>query len=389
MSLMKEYLGVGVQELQDELLNLITRYNKLTGRYLFVYSASPENPIPQTALERPDYYVIHDLLSPQKVHRNLDFFIQTPGGSGETAEDIVKFLHSTFDTVNFVVSGEAKSAGTIMVLSGHEILMTETGSLGPIDAQVQLGRSTISAYDYMEWVKSKQAEAANPPHILNPVDAVIIAQITPGELSGVNHALKFAEDLVIEWLPKYKFRDWNLTEKNKTPVTDEMKKSRAAEIAQQLCNHSKWRSHGRSIKIEDLLDIGLKVICIDDNPDLADVVYRIHTVTTFLYVTTSTYKIFATESDKIFKHASKGSSPAIPGPAFDSVEITHQCSHCGKVHQLYAKFIPDPKIDEKFRKDGRSPFPGDARLKCECGFETDLSGLKNEIETNTGKKMVT
>ena len=63
-------------------------------------------------------------------------YIETPGGSGETAEEVVKFLRNNFDTVSFVVSGEAKSAGTIIVLSGDEILMTETGSLGPIDAQM-------------------------------------------------------------------------------------------------------------------------------------------------------------------------------------------------------------------------------------------------------------
>lgn len=40
-------------------------------------------------------------------------YIETPGGSGETAEEVVKFLRNNFDTVSFVVSGEAKSAGTI------------------------------------------------------------------------------------------------------------------------------------------------------------------------------------------------------------------------------------------------------------------------------------
>ena len=34
--------------------------------------------------------------------------------------------------------------------------MTETGSLGPIDAQMRIGRSVISAYDYMEWVEEKK-----------------------------------------------------------------------------------------------------------------------------------------------------------------------------------------------------------------------------------------
>jgi len=67
-----------------------------------------------------------------------------------------------------------------MVLSGDEILMTETGSLGPIDAQMQIGRSVISAYDYTEWVELKREEAGKTGK-LNPFDATMVAQITPGD----------------------------------------------------------------------------------------------------------------------------------------------------------------------------------------------------------------
>jgi ClpP class serine protease len=69
----------------------------------------------------------------------IDFYTETPGGSGEAAEEIAKFLRKKFEGVNFVIAGEAKSAGTILVLSGDNIYMTDTGSLGPIDAQVKIG----------------------------------------------------------------------------------------------------------------------------------------------------------------------------------------------------------------------------------------------------------
>ena len=75
------------------------------------------------------------MLAGKRGFQRIDMYIETPGGSGETAEEVAKFLRNNFDTVSFVVCGEAKSAGTIIVLSGDEILMTETGSLGPIDAQ--------------------------------------------------------------------------------------------------------------------------------------------------------------------------------------------------------------------------------------------------------------
>lgn len=152
MSLLSEYISkrMGGKELEAELRWLISEYNKLRGTYLFVYAAVIGKPIPSVPIEQADFYVIHDILSDKKSLSKVDIYLETPDGSGETAEEIVEFLHNNFNTVTFVVSGEAKSAGTIVVLSGDEILMTETGSLGPIDAQVKIGRSVVSAYDYIE-----------------------------------------------------------------------------------------------------------------------------------------------------------------------------------------------------------------------------------------------
>ena len=217
-------------------------------------------------------------------------------------EEIVRFLRSKFDNIDFVISGEAKSAGTILALSGNDILMTKSGSLGPIDAQIKIGRTVISAYDYIEWINLKREEAKKYGK-LNPLDATMVAQISPGELSLVYHALKFAEDLVVEWLSKYKFQNWKVTETRKIPVTEEMKKKRASEIAKKLMNHAKWRTHG-------------------------------------------------------------------------------------KVYKLYAKFIENPQIDRDFQKKGAIPFPKDNKLICDCGFEIDLTGIRNDLETKVGKKIL-
>jgi Serine dehydrogenase proteinase len=266
MSLLTDYIQQNRTplELQQELVNLIKLYNAKTGRYLFVYAAAMSKQVPAIPLSMDDYYVIFDLL------RNvtgvvLDFYIETPGGSGEAAEEIVRFLRDKFTEVSFVVSGEAKSAGTIMVLSGDEIKMTRSGSLGPIDAQMEIGRSIASAYDYMEWINEKRIEAQEQGG-LNPFDATMVAQISPGELRGVNNALNFAKDIVQEWLVTYKFRDWKVTTTKKQEVTSEAKKARAAEIVDALVNHTRWRSHGRSLKITDLEQIGLRIKKLDDEP---------------------------------------------------------------------------------------------------------------------------
>ena len=391
MSLLDEYIKKKLSglDLESELLKLISEYNKLRNTYLFVYAAAIGKPIPDVQLGQADFYVFHDLLIDKKGLEKIDVYIETPGGSGEAAEEIVKCLHNNFDTVSFVVSGEAKSAGTIIVLSGDEILMTETGSLGPIDAQMKIGRSVVSAYDYMEWVKDKREEAKKQGS-LNPFDVTMVAQITPGELGSVFNALKFAEDLVVEWLIKYKFKKWAATETRKIPVTKEMKSERAKEIAKELTDHSKWRLHTRSLKIDDLEGIGLKIVRVDHDPKLAEIIYRIQTVCSLIFDSTTNYKIYATKDNKIFRTAVPAGGlirmPKLPVP--DVVEIGQKCPKCGETCEMYAKFVPNPQIDIDFKKKGCIPFPKDAKLKCKCGFEIDLSGIKNQIEMQTGRKIV-
>jgi hypothetical protein len=237
------------EELQLELKNLIRQYNALTDRYLFIYCAALAKVNDDISLEQDDYFIVHDLLYELVGINSIDFYVETPGGSGETAEEIVRFLHKKFP--NVLIAGEAKSAGTLMALGGNKIMMTETGSLGPIDAQVFIGRTVVSAHDYIEWVNNKREESAKT-NSLNPFDATIVAQINPGEIGGVFNSLNFAIDLVEKWLCTYKFANWTITEDQKNLVTPKLKKERANAIATQLTNHSEWRSHGRSLKIEDL-----------------------------------------------------------------------------------------------------------------------------------------
>ena len=96
----------------------------------------------------------------------------------------------------------------------------------------------------------------------------------------------------MDWLPNYKFKNWTVTETKKEKVTEVMKKTRAEYIAKKLSDHSKWRSHGRSIKIDDLEGIGLKIKNVDKDVALSDIVYRIQTVIKLLFESTFIYKIF-------------------------------------------------------------------------------------------------
>jgi hypothetical protein len=387
---MQEYMSkkMSAEDYFRELGKLVVQYNAHQGSYLFVYATAMNKGIPLAMLEQSDYYMIHDMLADPAYGTKVDMYLETPGGKGETAEDIVRFLRDRFDAVSFVISGEAKSAGTIMALSGDNILMTETGSLGPIDAQVKVGRSICSAYDYIEWMDGKRIEAEKN-QALNPLDATMIAQITPGEYAGIHNSLKFAEDLVCEWLTNYKFKNWNVTETRRNAVTEEIKRERAREIAEVLTNHSRWRSHGRSIKRQDLEKIGLKIDHVENDAKLKDIVYRIQTVCRLIFEGTTVFKIFATANAiNIRNAAAPPTHKAQPQAKADVFEVEQQCPQCGRNHKLYGKFRKDHGIDREFQKRGSRPFPKDSQLRCQCGYTIDLSGVRNEVELTTKQKLL-
>lgn len=400
-SILNEYLNrrMSLFDLQNELQKLIKDYNKYTGRHLFVYSSDINKGRTRgidVSLVQDDFYNIQDILR-ESIQEKIDFYIETPGGSGEAAEEIAKFLRKKFKEVNFIVAGEAKSAGTILALSGDNIFMTDTGSLGPIDAQVRLGRSTVSAHDYKEWVDSKRKEAEINGK-LNPFDAVIIAQISPGELYGVINSLEFSKDLVKSWLEKYKFKNWVQTRERGVEVTEEMRQQRAKEVAEMLCDHTTWRTHGRSLKIEDLKEV-LVIDRIDDDPKLADIVYRIKTIIRLILDSSTVYKLFFTDDLQLSKTftISSGNNNPIPIPigekkpaqkAIEGIEINVQCPKCKKKFNVNGYLDIDSQIIKKANLPININVKDNDVLICDnCNFALDLKPIKNQVESQVKRKV--
>jgi hypothetical protein len=179
MTIFDEYMkgmtqGSGLVFLEKELKRLLKFYNDKRNTSLLIYSANTNPVIPDSQLNQNDFYYIKDLLEPYEGSDSLEIFLETPGGSGVAVEEIVRYIRKKFKCVSFVICGEAKSAGTIMAMSGDKIFMTDTASLGPIDAQMKIGRTVISAYDYVDWIKEKKEEAVKNNRI-NQVDAIILA----------------------------------------------------------------------------------------------------------------------------------------------------------------------------------------------------------------------
>ncbi len=77
--------------------------------------------------------------------KGLTLLLHTPGGIPNAAETIVAYIYSKFPYFEVIVPALAMSAGTMVSLAAHKIIMGRQSQLGPIDPQMQVGGRFVSA----------------------------------------------------------------------------------------------------------------------------------------------------------------------------------------------------------------------------------------------------
>jgi hypothetical protein len=197
----------------------------------------------------------------QQKRERLAFFLETDGGSLEVVVRIAETVrHHYPECVEFIIPDFAYSAGTVLALSGNEIHMDYFSVLGPTDPQDEAEGRPIPVLGYLEAYDELMDKAKGPDGVCS-AELAIILQFDQARLRMYRHSREMATDLLKDWLPKYKFRDWNETETKKQLVTPEMKEERAKQIAEKLSETKKWRSHGRGISravLERDVDLRIK-----------------------------------------------------------------------------------------------------------------------------------
>ena len=379
-----EYLDqtLNAQQLDDERKQQLRRISELRGnRDILVYAADMDKsntPPALLSIGYSDLVPFHDQLSNLKGSK-LDLILETGGGSGEVAEDIVRSLHEKYEEVAVIVPGWAKSAGTIIAMAGDEILIEPASALGPIDAQLSWQGKVFSAdalIEGMEKIKREVEESGT----LNRAYIPMLQAISPGELQSAENALKFAETLVTNWLAQYKFKNWNTHSTTGIAVTEDEKKLRASEIATTLCDHKKWLTHGRSIKISDLETMRLRITDYSQQPDLAEAIRRYHTLLQMTF-DSNIYKVFETPNSQIIRFVMPAA--AVPPQDADAVILEVTCPKCSAVSKLQANLKKSPL------QAGHHRFPADNRFKCPtCEAEIDITGIRRQIEVQSKKPVV-
>jgi transcription elongation factor Elf1 len=292
-------------------------------------------------------------------------------------------IRDRFKTVSFIVPGAAMSAGTIMAMSGDEILLEPRSSLGPIDAQVHILGKHFSAEAFLEGLEKIKKEVEET-RTLNRAYIPILQGISPGEIQTCQNAQEFSKELVSKWLVKWKFRTWEIHRSNKIPVTLKEKEQRAEEIAAELCKHSLWLTHGRSIKMEDLRNMKLDITDYTEDQDLSDAIRRYYTLLRMSFEGTGIYKLFETPKTQIYRFLGVP-VPLPPRPdQADVAQIDYKCPRCGKTTRIQANIGKKGPLQQ-----GSIPFPADNSFTCShCGLESSLADLRKQIEAQTKKPVV-
>lgn len=96
--------------------------------------------------------LVDNTVQSKKEDSHLHLILHTFGGDPYTAAKIVNILRHRFAKITVVVPYCAMSAGTLIALGADEIVLAETGQIGPLDMQVSHPETEkrISALDYTD-----------------------------------------------------------------------------------------------------------------------------------------------------------------------------------------------------------------------------------------------
>lgn len=165
---------------------------------MLVFAADINKSIQQVSIDYSDLLPFTDQLSNLK-GKQLDQILETPGGPGEVAENLVKAMRGEYEDVAVIVPGYAKNAGTIMAMAADEILMGPPSGLGLINAQIFYQGKRFSADALLEGMEKIKKEVTDT-RTLNRAYIPILQGISPGELQNAENAFSFAKILVTQWL---------------------------------------------------------------------------------------------------------------------------------------------------------------------------------------------
>lgn len=197
--------------------------------------------------------------------RGLDIILHTPGGGIAATQSIIHYLRQMFgNDIRAIVPQIAMSAGSMIACSCKEIIMGKHSNLGPIDPQ----HSGFPAYGVIDEFKRAYREVKKDPTKL-AVWQPIIGKYPPAFLGQCENAIKWSNQFVAEQLCGCMFAGNTTTERKAA-------KTKAQAVVKKLTDYSGNKTHSRHIHFDELQRMGLKVVLLENDDTLQDLVLTIH-----------------------------------------------------------------------------------------------------------------
>lgn len=249
--------------------------------------------------------------------KEIDIILVTPGGLANQVNNFVDALRPRFDKVNFIVLNMAMSAGTIFIMSGDEIIMSQQSKFGPIDPQIpnKEGRfvPAQSILVALEDIRKRGEDKIKNHEQPDWTDIQLLRNIDPRDIGIAQSASKYSIDIVKDFLIKYKFKSWTEHSSDHCLVTDKDKEERANKIAELLCNHTIWKSHGHAINRDVAWNVcRLKITHSETINGLDKAMRRMWALFYWLFENTPMVKIFVSDNYCIIRNASPIGVPLRP-----------------------------------------------------------------------------
>jgi hypothetical protein len=152
------------------------------------------------------------------------------------------------------------------------------------------------------------------------------------------------------------------------------------------------------LKIDDLKEV-LLIDNIDENPNLADIVYRIKTVIRLIFDTSTDYKLYFGENFQMARTATvANANMPVPIPvqrqnkqnAIEKAVLNIKCPKCRKKHEIPGYFDIDSNKIKQLKLPISNKIQDNDVLICDglgCNFAIDLKPVKNQIEAQSKRKI--
>ena len=194
--------------------------------------------------------------------KGLDLILHTPGGSIAATESLVVYLREMFgDDIRAVVPQIAMSAGTMIACACKQIVMGKHSSLGPVDPHL----GGIPAVGVLEEIKKAYGQIKDDP-VYAEVWRPILSRLTPSFVQQCEWAVERSKSFVKEALEANMFKA--------VPVARRTQKAEV--VRDRLTDLTQNKGHDRHFHFQDCRAMGLRVMALETDPLLQDLVLTIH-----------------------------------------------------------------------------------------------------------------